>query len=179
MVGPLVKAKYPGIQREKFNQALVHIWSEMPVQEKDKYRRMAEQASKEAPAPPSPAHAPAPTAPLELEVEEVVAVEEEQVTLATLDTVAADYPMFPLYFKNMRSTLRKLYPGEGEDQLRLRAWTMATRAAGKGPLANTGNQGLEKKVEEARTESNIDVVKDDKPKEVEEAPKPSEETSET
>merc|ERR1719509_440224 len=86
--------------------------------------------------------------------------------------------MFPLYFKNMRSTLRKLYPGEGEDQLRLRAWTMATRAAGKGPLANTGNQGLEKKVEEARTERNIDVVKDDKPKEVEEAPKPSEETSE-
>ena len=36
-VGPMVKAKYPNIQKIQFNNILARIWTEMPEQERDKY----------------------------------------------------------------------------------------------------------------------------------------------
>ena len=41
-VGPLVKAKYPTIQKVQFNQILGRIWNEMPPSEREKYHQKAE-----------------------------------------------------------------------------------------------------------------------------------------
>ena len=41
-VGPLVKNKYPAIQKMQFNQILGRIWSELPQGEKNKYYLKAE-----------------------------------------------------------------------------------------------------------------------------------------
>ena len=41
-VGPMVKAKYPNIQKIQFNNILARIWTEMPEQERDKYAAKAD-----------------------------------------------------------------------------------------------------------------------------------------
>ena len=41
-VGPMVKAKYPNIQKIQFNQILGRIWTEMPEQERNKYEAKAD-----------------------------------------------------------------------------------------------------------------------------------------
>merc|ERR1711911_318095 len=60
-VGPLVKTKYPSIEKMQFNQILGRIWSELPPVEKNKYilkadfQRKMEMGAR-APAPmPMPA----------------------------------------------------------------------------------------------------------------------------
>ena len=36
-VGPLIKAKYPSVEKLQFNQILGRIWNELPAVEKNKY----------------------------------------------------------------------------------------------------------------------------------------------
>ena len=51
-VGPLVKNKYPSIEKMQFNQILGRIWSELPPGEKNKYVLTADFQRKQQLVPP-------------------------------------------------------------------------------------------------------------------------------
>ena len=51
-VGPLIKAKYPSVEKLQFNQILGRIWNELPAVEKNKYYMKAEHQKQMEVVPP-------------------------------------------------------------------------------------------------------------------------------
>jgi len=157
-VGPLVKAKYPTVQKIQFNQILGRIWSEMPKVERDRYHERAEiellqeklasfkaeegltdQVPNESPINTSSSDKPESyiehinnTEKVKLEKSAlVVSSRNNENTTANLvnDEVKVtelmkQYPMFPVYFKNMHSTLKRIYDDKTEKELKLKAFSM-------------------------------------------------------
>ena len=130
-VGPLIKAKYPSVEKIQFNQILGRIWNELPVVEKNKYYLKAG---------------------LQKEVMEVnkpgvqgvqgVVVEPRQIQMKPLEPLgqfgvpragdvrtlkpifkfpsSADkdkYPTFQSYYKEIRYHLKLKYPSIDEQEL--------------------------------------------------------------
>eukprot|EP00092_Neocalanus_flemingeri_P022285 GFUD01024165.1.p1 GENE.GFUD01024165.1~~GFUD01024165.1.p1 ORF type:complete len:919 (-),score=261.07 GFUD01024165.1:38-2794(-) len=191
-VGPLVKAKYPTIQKVQFNQILGRIWNEMPTSERDKYHQKAEyqqnqqrlseiqtnikqeqttneQVSSKPPvqqpapannvysmdihnnenvkriflqrvennhspsgSPPPPSN-PYPTQPPQMSYappsEKLAQVPKLYKPILPKGShspqdVMKQYPMFPMYYKNMSTTLRKIYSDKSEEELKLKAFAM-------------------------------------------------------
>ena len=108
-VGPLVKSKYPTIQKVQFNLILGRIWSEMPDSEKALYKQKAERVAKQ-------------------ECRPVTAIKQERpdVTsgMESVEQGMQDHPMFPLYYTNMATTLKKIYTDKTEQELKQKAFAM-------------------------------------------------------
>ena len=65
---------------------------------------------------------------------EVVRLEGgKRVTVDNLEVEAKNFPMFPLYFKNMRSSLRRIFDQRNEQQLKLKAFQMFQEMVASAP----------------------------------------------
>ena len=126
-VGPLVKNKYPNIEKMQFNQILGRIWSELPQVEKNKYILKADFQRKMEMG----GSAPAPMAPV---IPGVGLRQSPSPPMLGRPNTAPVPPVmrpFERYAAQTKMTLMKQYPYLGAremDQLVLRMWSQLSEA---------------------------------------------------
>ena len=125
-VGPLIKTKYPNVQKLQFNQILGRIWNELPAAEKKKYYLKAE-AQKQldlnntspgprlAPSRPEPVLIQAPKVPLVRLPVGRPALRKLRPAFPKFDK--DKYPTFQSYYQEIRPQLKWNYPQLDEEGL--------------------------------------------------------------
>merc|ERR1719480_85688 len=126
-VGPLVKTKYPNIEKMQFNQILGRIWGELPPGEKNKYIIKADYQMKVQMGVRAPAPAPLPPA-----VPGLLPQSPSPPMLGRppLGQVPVMRP-FDRYAAQTKMTLVKQYPYLGSreiEQLVMRMWSQLSEA---------------------------------------------------
>ena len=118
-VGPLIKAKYPNVQKVQFNQILGRIWSELPATERNKYYIKAGQQKTAGPVPPPGGLGETHIQMKPLEPVGGLPVMRRLKPILKVPSGADKdkYPTFQCYYKEIRPQLKQHYPLVDEQEL--------------------------------------------------------------